>query len=165
VISIALFAAFVFRADLVVPACMLLLTVSATAGPRGSPIPRLFSTVARPLLDGDARPLDAHLARLAVLIDAVLLIVATLLGVIGIHALGWAAALAVALAGAFDAATGSWIVARLWWRLAPTVGRDSRPNRSGIVAAWPPRPPRRRSMPARRASTRPCSRSRSSSGS
>ena len=56
--------------------------------------------------------------RLSVLVQTGALLVASVLVFLGVGVLAWIIALAVVATAAFDAATGSWIEAGLYWRLA-----------------------------------------------
>jgi Na+/proline symporter len=61
---------------------------------------------------------DRQTVRLSVLVQTGILAVASLLVFVGLDVLAWIVALAVVATAAFDAATGSWIEAGLYWRLA-----------------------------------------------
>ena len=60
---------------------------------------------------------DPHTVRLTLTIQTGVLLLASLLMFIGVGGLAWFIAVVVAATAAFNAATGSWIEARLYWRL------------------------------------------------
>jgi len=61
---------------------------------------------------------DRQTVRLAVLVQTGVLLIASLLVFVGLVLLAWVVALAVVATAAFDAATGSWVEAGLYWRVA-----------------------------------------------
>ncbi len=91
VVALLLLVGFTFQLELHIPVVTVLLAVSGALGPRRAPLPMVQTGV---------------------------LVVASLLVFVGLAFLAWLIALAVVATAAFDAATGSWIEARLYWRLA-----------------------------------------------
>ena len=61
---------------------------------------------------------DRQTVRLSVLVQTGALLVASLLVFLDLGFLGWVIALAVVATAAYDAATGGWIEAGLYWRIA-----------------------------------------------
>jgi hypothetical protein len=92
-LALVLLIGFTFQAELLIPIVTAVLAVSGAVGPRRAPLPRLFSAVAGDRLE----PPDAF---------------------VDLGFLAWIIALAVVATAAYDAATGSWIEAGLYWRIA-----------------------------------------------
>jgi hypothetical protein len=118
VVAFVLLVGFTFQAELLIPVVTAVLAVSGAVGPRRSPLPRLFSAVAGDRLEPPDAFVDRQTVRLSVLVQTGALLVASVLVFLGVGVLAWIIALAVVATAAFDAATGSWIEAGLYWRLA-----------------------------------------------
>jgi Domain of unknown function (DUF4395) len=122
-VALVLLAGFVFQIELVIPTITVLLALSGALGPRRAPLPRLYTAAARNWLEPPDSLADSQTLRLTVIVQTGVLLVATALVFLGVGGLAWFVALLVAAAATFDAVTGSWIEARLYWQLA----RRSRP--------------------------------------
>jgi hypothetical protein len=118
VIAFVLLIGFTFQADLLIPIVTALLAVSGAVGPRRAPLPRLFSAVAGGRLEPPDAFVDLQTVRLSVLVQTSALVVASALVFIDLGFLAWIIALAVVATAAYDAATGGWIEAALYWRIA-----------------------------------------------
>ena len=118
VVAFVLLVGFTFQAELLIPIVTAVLAVSGAVGPRRSPLPRLFSALAGDRLEPPDAFVDRQTVRLSVLVQTGALLVASVLVFLGVGVLAWIIALAVVATAAFDAATGSWIEAGLYWRLA-----------------------------------------------
>jgi hypothetical protein len=94
------------------------LAVSGAVGPRRAPLPHLFSAVAGDRLEPPDVFVDRQTVRLSVLVQTAALLVASLLVFLGLGFLGWIIALAVVATAAYDAATGGWVEAGIYWRIA-----------------------------------------------
>jgi uncharacterized protein DUF4395 len=118
VIAFVLLIGFTFRAELLIPIVTVVLAASGAAGPRRAPLPRLFSAVAGERLEPPDAYVDRQTVRLSALVQTSALVVASALVFIGLGFLAWIIALAVVATTAYDAATGGWIEAGLYWRIA-----------------------------------------------
>ncbi|HKH25720.1 MAG TPA: DUF4395 family protein [Acidimicrobiia bacterium] len=118
VVAFVLLVGFTFQAELLIPIVTAVLAVSGAVGPRRSPLPRLFSALAGDRLEPPDAFVDRQTVRLSVLVQTGALLVASVLVFLGVGVLAWIIALAVVATAAFDAATGGWIEAGLYWRLA-----------------------------------------------
>jgi len=118
VVALVLLIGFTFQAELLIPIVTAVLAVSGAVGPRRAPLPRLFSAVAGDRLEPPDGFVDRQTVRLAVLVQTSALAVASALVFIDLGFLAWIIALAVVATAAYDAATGSWIEAVLYWRIA-----------------------------------------------
>jgi cytochrome c biogenesis protein CcdA len=118
VVALVLLIGFTFQAELLIPVVTVVLALSGAVGPRRAPLPRLFSAVVGDRLEPPDAFVDRQTVRLSVLVQTGALVVASLLVFVGLGVLAWIVALAVVATTAFDAATGSWIEAGLYWRLA-----------------------------------------------
>jgi hypothetical protein len=118
VVAFVLLVGFTFQAELLIPIVTAVLAVSGAVGPRRSPLPRLFSALAGDRLEPPDAFVDRQTVRLSLLVQTGALLVASLLVFLGVGVLAWIIALAVVATAAFDAATGGWIEAGLYWRLA-----------------------------------------------
>jgi Domain of unknown function (DUF4395) len=118
VVAFVLLIGFTFQAELLIPVVTVVLALSGAVGPRRAPLPRLFTAVAGDRLEPPDAFVDRQTVRLSVLVQTGVLAVASLLVFVGLGGLAWIVALAVVATAAFDAATGSWIEAGLYWRLA-----------------------------------------------
>jgi hypothetical protein len=117
-VAFVLLIGFTFQAELLIPVVTVVLALSGAVGPRRAPLPRLFSAVAGDRLEPPDAFVDRQTVRLSVLVQTGVLAVASLLVFVGLGGLAWIVALAVVATAAFDATTGSWIEAGLYWRLA-----------------------------------------------
>jgi len=81
-------------------------------------LPRLFSAVAGDRLEPPETLVDRQTIRLSVLVQTGALLIASLFVFVGLDLLAWVVALAVVATAALDAATGSWVEAGLYWRVA-----------------------------------------------
>ncbi len=117
-VAFVLLLGFTFQAELLIPAVTAVLAVSGAVGPRRSPLPRLFSAVIGDRLEPPDAFVDRQTVRLSVLVQTGVLLVASLLVFLDLGFLAWILALAVVATTAFDAATGSWVEAGLYWRIA-----------------------------------------------
>jgi hypothetical protein len=118
VVALVLLVGFTFQSELLIPAMTALLAVSGAVGPQRAPLPRLFAAAAGDRLEPTDAWVDPQTLRLAVMVQTGVLLVASALVFLGLGWLAWLVALVVVGTAAFDAATGSWIEARLYWRLA-----------------------------------------------
>jgi hypothetical protein len=118
VLALVLLVGFVFQAELLIPVVTVVLAISGAVGPLRAPLPRLFSAVARDRLEPPDAFVDRQTARLSVLVQTAALLVASALVFVGLGFLGWIIALSVVATAAYDAATGGWIEAGLYWRIA-----------------------------------------------
>jgi uncharacterized protein DUF4395 len=123
VAALVLLIGFTFQVELLIPAVTALLAVSGALGPRRAPLPRLYAAAIGDWLEPTDTLVDPHTLRLTVTIQTGVLLLASLLVFLGVGGLAWFIALVVVATAALNAATGSWIEARLYWRLA----RRSRP--------------------------------------
>jgi hypothetical protein len=117
-LALVLLIGFVFQAELLIPVVTVVLAISGAVGPRRAPLPRLFSAVAGDRLEPPDAFVDRQTVRLSVLVQTAALLVASALVFLGLGFLGWIIALAVVATAAYDAATGGWIEAGLYWRIA-----------------------------------------------
>ncbi|HMG28479.1 MAG TPA: DUF4395 family protein [Acidimicrobiia bacterium] len=117
-VAVVLLVGFTFRAELLIPAVTVVLALSGAVGPRRAPLPRLFSTVIGDRLEPPDAFVDRQTVRLSVLVQTGALLIASLFVFLGLGVLAWVIALAVVTTAAFDAATGSWVEAGLYWRVA-----------------------------------------------
>jgi hypothetical protein len=118
VVAFALLIGFVFRIELVIPAVTVVLAVSGAVGPRRAPLPQLFSAVLGDRLEPPDTFVDRQTVRLSMLVQTGALLVASLLVFLDLDFLAWFVALAVVATTALDAATGTWVEAALYWRVA-----------------------------------------------
>jgi hypothetical protein len=118
VVALVLLIGFVFQAELLIPVVTVALAVSGAVGPRRAPLPRLFLAVAGRWLEPPDEFVDRQTVRLSVLVQTGALLVASLLVFLDLGFLAWIIALAVVATAAYDAATGGWIEAGLYWRIA-----------------------------------------------
>lgn len=118
VVAVALLVGFTFQVELLIPAATVVLAISGAVGPRRAPLPRLFSAVLGDRLEPPDTVVDQQTVRLSVLVQTGTLLVASLLVFLDLGFLGWVVALAVVATTALDAATGGWVEAGLYWRLA-----------------------------------------------
>jgi hypothetical protein len=118
VVALVLLVGFTFQVELLIPAVTALVALSGALGPRRAPLPRLFAAVTGDRSERADTPVDAQTVRLTVTVQTGVLLVASLLMFLGVGGLAWFLALIVTATSAFDAATGSWIEAQLYWRLA-----------------------------------------------
>jgi hypothetical protein len=117
-VAVVLLVGFTFQVELLIPAVTVVLAVSGAVGPRRAPWPRLFSAVIGDRLEPADTYVDRQTVRLSVLVQTGALVIASLLVLVGLGLLAWLFALAVVATAAFDAATGSWVEAALYWRVA-----------------------------------------------
>jgi Domain of unknown function (DUF4395) len=113
-----LLAGFTFQFELLIPAVTALLAMSGALGPRRAPLPRLFAAAAGDWLEPADTLADAQALRLTVVVQTGVLLLASALTFLGVGGLAWFIALLVVATAAFNATLGSWIEARLYWRLA-----------------------------------------------
>lgn len=118
VVALVLLIGFTFQLELLIPAVTALLAVSGAVGPRRAPLPRLFSAVVGDRLEPAEVLVDRQTVRVAVMVQIGALLIASLFVFLDVDWLAWIVALAVVATTAFDAATGSWIEAGLYWRVA-----------------------------------------------
>jgi hypothetical protein len=118
VVALVLLIGFVFQAELLIPVVTVVLAVSGAVGPRRAPLPPVLGG-GRPLARAASDTfVDRQTVRLSVLVQTAALLVASALVFLGLGFLGWIIALAVVATAAYDAATGGWIEAGLYWRIA-----------------------------------------------
>lgn len=118
VVALLLLVGFTFQLELLIPAATVLLALSGALGPRRAPLPRLFeAAAAADRLEPTETMTDAHTVRLTVIVQTGVLLLASLLVFLGVGGLAWFLALVVVATSAFNAATGNWLEARLYWRL------------------------------------------------
>lgn len=122
-VALVLLAGFVFQIELVIPAVTALLALSGAVGPRRAPLARLYAAATRNWLEPPDSLADPETLRLTAVVQTGVLLLASALVFLGVGGLAWFVALLVVAASTFDAVTGSWIEARLYWQLA----RRSRP--------------------------------------
>jgi hypothetical protein len=118
VVAVVLLIGFVFRVELLIPAVTVVLAVSGAVGPLRAPLPWLFSAVIGDRLEPVDAFVDRQTVRLSVLVQTVALLIASLFVFLDLGLLAWVVALAVVVTAALDAATGSWVEASLYWRVA-----------------------------------------------
>lgn len=118
VVALVLLIGFVFQFELLIPVVTVVLAVSGAVGPRRAPLPQLFSAVVGDRLDPPDVFVDRQTVRLSVVIQTGALLVASFLVFLDLGFLAWFIALAVVATSALDAATGSWVEASLYWRVA-----------------------------------------------
>ena len=118
VVAIVLLVGFTFQFEVLLPAVTALLAVSGALGPRRSPLPRLFAAVMGDRLEPAETVADDQTVRLTVTVQTGVLLLASLLMFVGVGGLAWFIALIIVATSAFNAATGSWVEAGLYWRLA-----------------------------------------------
>jgi hypothetical protein len=118
VVAVVLLIGFVFRIELLIPAVTVVLALSGAVGPRRAPLPQLFSAVLGDRLEPPDAFVDRQTVRLSMLVQTGALLVASLLVFLDLDFLAWFIALAVVATTALDAATGSWVEANLYWRVA-----------------------------------------------
>jgi Domain of unknown function (DUF4395) len=118
VVSFVLLIGFTFQFELLIPAVTAVLALSGAVGPRRSPLPRLFSATVGTLLEPAEELVDRQTVRVAVLVQTGVLVIASAFVFLNLDVLAWIIAFAVIATAAIDAATGSWIEAGLYWRLA-----------------------------------------------
>jgi hypothetical protein len=118
VLALALLIGFTFQLELLIPAVTAVLALSGAVGPRRAPLPRLVSAVVGDRLDPAEVLVDRQTVRVAVLVQIGVLVVASLFVFLDLDLFAWVLALAVVATAAFDAATGSWVEAGLYWRVA-----------------------------------------------
>ncbi len=118
VIALVLLIGFTFQVELLIPVVTVVLAVSGAVGPQRAPLPRLFSAVAGDRLEAPGVFVDRQTVRLSVLLQTSALVVASGLVFLGLGFLAWIIALAVVATTAYDAATGGWVEAGLYWRIA-----------------------------------------------
>jgi hypothetical protein len=118
VVAFVLLAGFTFQFEVLIPSVTVLLAVSGALGPRQAPLSRLFAAAAGDWLEPPKELVDAHTLRLTVVVQTAVLLLASGLVFLGVGGLAWFLALLVVAAAIFDAVTGSWLEARLYWQLA-----------------------------------------------
>jgi hypothetical protein len=118
VVAIVLLVGFTFQFEVLIPAVTALLAVSGALGPRRAPLPRLFAAVMGDRLEPTETVADDQTVRLTVTVQTGVLLVASLLVFLGVGGLAWFIALIIAATSAFDAATGNWVEAGVYWRIA-----------------------------------------------
>jgi hypothetical protein len=118
VVALVLLIGFTFQIELLIPAVTVLLAVSGAVGPRRAPMPRLFAAATRDLIEPADTLANPYTLRLTVTVQTGVLLVASLLVFLGVGGLAWFIALVVVVTAALDAATGTWIEARIYQRLA-----------------------------------------------
>ena len=117
-VAIVLLVGFTFQIEVLIPVVTALLAVSGALGSRRAPLPRLFAAVMGDRLEPAETLADAQTVRLTVTVQTGVLLVASLLMFLGVGGLAWFIALIIAATSAFNAATGSWVEAGVYWRLA-----------------------------------------------
>jgi Domain of unknown function (DUF4395) len=122
-VALVLLAGFVFQIEVLIPAVTALVALSGALGPSRAPLPRLYAAATRNWHEPSDSLADPQTLRLTVIVQTGVLLVASALVFLGVGGLAWFVALVVAAAATFDAVTGSWIEARLYWQIA----RRSRP--------------------------------------
>jgi Domain of unknown function (DUF4395) len=115
-VALLLLGGFAFRAELVIPITTVLLAISGAVGPEREPLAQLLAFGMTDRMRPASELVDAQTLRLAIIVQTGILLVASLIGFIGLEPLAWLLALAVAAAAVYDATTGSWTLARLYWR-------------------------------------------------
>jgi hypothetical protein len=118
VLVVALLVGFTFQVELLIPVVTVVLALSGAVGPQRAPLPRLFSAVIGDRLEPAETYVDRQTVRLVLLVQTGVLLIASLFVFVGLLLLAWVIALAVVATAAFDAATGSWVEAGLYWRVA-----------------------------------------------
>ena len=118
VVAVVLLIGFTFRIELLIPVVTVVLALSGAVGPRRAPLPRRFSAVIGDPLEPADTFVDRQTVRLSVLVQTGVLLVASLFVFLDLDLLAWVFALAVVATAALDAATGSWVEAGLYWRVA-----------------------------------------------
>jgi Domain of unknown function (DUF4395) len=122
-VAVVLLAGFVFQFELLIPVVTAVLALSGAVGPHRAPLPRLYAAATRNVVEPPDTLADSQTLRLTVVVQTGVLLLATAFVFLGLGGLAWFVALVVVASATFDAVTGSWIEARLYWQLA----RRSRP--------------------------------------
>ena len=117
-VAVVLLIGFTFQVELLIPVVTVVLALSGAVGPGRAPLPRLFSAVIGNRLEPADMFVDRQTFRLSVLVQTGALVVASLFVFLGLGLLAWVIVLAVVATTALDAATGSWVEAGLYWRVA-----------------------------------------------
>jgi hypothetical protein len=118
VVALVLLIGFTFQVELLIPAVAALLAISGALGPTRAPLPRLYAGAVAEWVEPADTLVDPHTIRLTVIVQTGVLLVASLLMFVGIGGLAWFIAIVIVVTAAIDAATGSWVEARLYRRLA-----------------------------------------------
>lgn len=116
-IALLLLGGFAFGAELVIPIATVLLAISGAVGPEREPVAKFFAVGVTDRFRPPSERMDAQTLRLAILVQTGVLLVATLIGFVGLEPIAWLLALLVAGVALYDATTGSWTMARAYWRL------------------------------------------------
>lgn len=114
--ALLLLAGFAFRAELVIPITTVLLAISGAIGPEREPVAKFFAIGLTERMRPPAELVDAQTLRLSIIVQTGVLLLASLIGFIGLEPLAWLLALLVAGGALYDATTGTWTGARLYWR-------------------------------------------------
>ena len=122
--AVLLLAGFAFGVELVIAVATVLSAISGAVGPEREPLARFFALGVTDHMGPPAELADAQTLRLAIIVQTGVLLAATLIGFLGLEPLAWLLALLVTAAAIYDATTGTWIAAHLYWRVA----RRSRPD-------------------------------------
>ena len=122
--GVLLLGGFAFSAELVIPITTVLLAISGAVGPEREPLARFFAFGVTDHLRPPAELVDRQTLRLAIFVQTAVLLAATLIGFLGLEPIAWLVALFVTAAAIYDATTGSWSAAQLYWHIA----RRSRPD-------------------------------------
>jgi Domain of unknown function (DUF4395) len=117
-VALLLLGGFAFQAELMIPITTVLLAISGAVGPEREPLAQLLAFGMTDRMRPASELVDAQTLRLAIIVQTAILLVASLIGFIGVEPLAWLLALAVAAVAVYDATTGSWTLARLYWRFA-----------------------------------------------
>jgi Domain of unknown function (DUF4395) len=118
VVAVVLLIGFTFQLELLIPAVTAVLALSGAVGPRRAPLPRLFSAIVGERLEPAEVLVDRQTVRVAGMVQIGALLIASLFVFLDLDLLAWLFALAVVATAAYDAATGSWVEAGLYWRVA-----------------------------------------------
>jgi hypothetical protein len=118
VVAFVLLVGFTFQVELLIPAVTALLALSGALGPGRALLPRLFAAATGDHVEPADNLADAQTLRLTVTVQTGVLLLASLLVFLGVGGLAWFIALVVVATSAFNAATGTWIEAGVYWRLA-----------------------------------------------
>ena len=118
VVAVVLLIGFTFQVELLIPVVTVVLALSGAVGPRRAPLPRLFSAVIGDRLEPADTFVDRQTFRLSVLVQTGARLIASLFVCLGLGRPPWVFVRAVVATTALDAATGSWVEAGLYWRVA-----------------------------------------------
>ena len=117
-VALLLLIGFTFQVEELLPVLTALLALSGAVGPRRAPLPRLFAAGVGDWLEPADTTVDPHTLQLTVIVQTAALLLASVLMFVGVGGLAWFIALVLVVTAAINAATGAWIEAHVYWRVA-----------------------------------------------